>query len=161
MVYTAIAMARAKQQVDTRNALVVKRKEYIETLNAIGAGGFCPFCEEHLFKHHREPLIFKSAYWLVTKNSWPYEGSRYHFLFIARTHIESTEKMPSAMWVDLHRMYQKLIKKYQLKGASLVMRSGDTKMTGASVNHLHAHVVVGTLRTKKSEPIRALVAFRR
>ncbi|MBI2409984.1 HIT domain-containing protein [Candidatus Kaiserbacteria bacterium] len=150
-----------KPRVDTKNALIVKREEYVNALEAILAGGFCPFCEKHLFKHHRRPLIFKGRYWLVTENSWPYEGARLHFLFIARPHIEATEKISTVMWGELQSLYRKLVKKYQLSGATLVIRSGDTRFTGASVNHLHGHVVVGTARTKKTEPIRALIGFKR
>lgn len=151
-------MAR-KKQVDAKNAEVVKRSDYIHTLNTIVAGGFCPFCEEHLFKHHRQPLLYKSKHWLVTKNSWPYKGSRFHILFIARKHVEKTEDAPPAAWADLQKLYRKLVKEKKIKGATLMIRSGDTKFTGASVNHLHAHLVVGSPRTKNTKPIKALVGF--
>ena len=154
-------MVLKKQHVDTKNAKVVKRNDYADTLDSIVAGGFCPFCEEHFFKHHRRPLIYKSEHWLVTENSWPYKGSRFHILFIARKHIETTEDMSSAMWTDLQRQYRKLVKEKNMKGATLVIRSGDTKITGASVNHLHAHLVVGSSRTKNVKPIKALVGFKK
>lgn len=152
-------MPLKKQRVDTKNATVVRRGDYASTLEAIIAGGFCPFCEEHLFKHHKKPLLHKGKYWLVTENAWPYKGARFHFLFIARPHIEKTEDMPPAMWNELQQLYIKLAKHHQLKGATLMVRSGDTKITGASVNHLHAHLIVGSQRTKNTKPIRALVGF--
>ncbi len=154
-------MLLKKQRVDTKNATVVKRNDYVKTLNAIVAGGFCPFCEEHLFKHHRKPLLYKSKYWLVTENSWPYKGSRFHFLFISRIHVETTEEMSSAMWIDLQRQYRKLVNEKRMEGATLMIRSGDTEITGASVNHLHAHLVVGAQRTKNTKPIKALVGFKK
>jgi ATP adenylyltransferase len=150
-----------KQRVDTRNATIVRRVAYANTLNEIVAGGFCPFCEEHLFKHHRQPLIYKSKHWLVTENSWPYKGTSFHFLFIVRVHIEATEDMSPVMLADLFTLYRKLVKRYRLKGATLMIRSGDTRITGASVNHLHAHLVIGATRTKKTKPIQALVGFKR
>ena len=149
------------RQVDARNAEVVKRTDYVRTLSSIVAGGFCPFCEEHLFKHHRRPLIYKSQHWLVTENAWPYEGSQFHFLFIARAHVEKTEDLSLAMWTGLHKLYCKLVKRYRFKGTALLMRSGDTKTTGATVNHLHAQLIVGSRRTKKTEPIKALVGFKK
>jgi diadenosine tetraphosphate (Ap4A) HIT family hydrolase len=152
-------MALKKRHVDAKNALVVKRSDYTQTLDAIIAGGFCPFCEKHLFKHHRRPVIYKSKYWLVTENSWPYKGSRFHFLFITRTHIETTESMSPAMWADLQKLYRKLVRANGIEGATLMIRSGDTKFTGASVNHLHAHLVSGSPRTKKTTPIKTLVGF--
>lgn len=152
-------MAPKKRKVDTDNANVAKRGDYTKTLDAIIAGGFCPFCEEHLFKHHSRPLIYKSKYWLITENAWPYKGSRFHFLFITRPHIEATEDMPPAMFTDLQKLYRKLIEENGIKGATLMIRSGDTKLTGASVNHLHAHLIAGSPRTKTTKPIKALVGF--
>lgn len=154
-------MPSCKLHVDTKNASVVKRNDYIKTLDAIITGGFCPFCEKHLLKHHKQPILHKSKYWLVTKNSWPYKGSQFHFLFITRQHIEKTESMSSAMWSELHQLYRKLVKKYKLKGATLMIRSGDTKFTGASVNHLHAHLITGIPRTKNTKSIKALVGFKK
>ncbi len=84
-----VYMHQKNRAVDIENAVVVPRNDYARVLRTIITNGFCPFCEKHLFKHHRQPLIYKSKYWLVTKNSWPYKGSRYHFLFIIRPHIEA------------------------------------------------------------------------
>lgn len=154
-------MSPKKQRVDTKNAEIVKRSDYVNTLNAIVAGGFCPFCEEHLFKHHRKPIIYKSKHWIVTENSWPYKGSKLHFIFITKQHLEKTENVSFVVWNDLQKLYKKVIKKNNIKGATLMIRSGDTKYTGASVNHLHAHLIVGNPRTRKSKPIKALVAFKK
>lgn len=148
-----------KKQVDPANALVVKRTDYVQALDSISAGGFCPFCEEHLFKHHSRPLILKGRHWLVTENAWPYKGARLHFLIISRVHIEKTEDLSAAMWADLHKTYWWLTQAYRFKGATLFIRSGETKLTGATVNHLHAQLLVGSPRTRKTKPIKALVGF--
>jgi diadenosine tetraphosphate (Ap4A) HIT family hydrolase len=154
-------MTPKRRHVDKGNSTIAGRGDYTQTLEAILAGGFCPFCETHLFKHHRKPLLHKTKYWLVTENSWPYEGTKYHFLFIARRHIEAAEMASPVMWMDLQKLYKKLVKEHGIKGASLVLRSGDTRYTGASVSHLHAHLISGGPRKKKSESIKALVAFRK
>ncbi|MFH1178216.1 MAG: HIT domain-containing protein [bacterium] len=148
-----------KKQVDTGNAKVVPRGDYTQTLEEIAAGGFCPFCEEHFFKHHRKPLLHRSTHWFVTENSWPYEGTRFHFLLITREHVEGIEKMSVAILLDLQNVYRQLVDEFSLHGATLMIRSGDTKITGASVNHLHAHLIVGAPRTEHSKPIKALVGF--
>lgn len=148
-----------KKQVDIGNALVVPRGDYSQTLEAIIAGGFCPFCEEHLFRHHHK-LVHCYDHWLVTENSWPYEGSRFHFLFIARTHVEKTEDLSSEAWAQLHELYRQLVKKERLEGATLFIRSGNMRITGASVNHLHAHLVVGSPRTEGAKPMTALIGFK-
>lgn len=154
-------MASKKRQVDAKNAAIMKRSDYAQTLDAIIAGGFCPFCEEHLFKHHQRPLIYKSKHWLVTENAWPYKGSRFHFLFITRSHVEATEDMPTAAWTDLQKLYKKLVRENDIKGATLMIRSGDTRFTGASVNHLHAHLITGSPRTKNTKSIKVPVSFKK
>jgi diadenosine tetraphosphate (Ap4A) HIT family hydrolase len=57
-------------------------------------------------------------------------------------------------------MYRALVKERRLEGATLMIRSGATEITGASVNHLHAHLIVGVPRTKNTQPVRVLVAFK-
>lgn len=148
-----------KKQVDVANANVVSRDDYADTLRMIIAKGFCPFCEENLDWYHRRPLLYKSTHWLVTRNSWPYKGTQFHVLFIARKHIERIEEMSATMLLDLQDLYKKLTEKEGIRGSTLMIRSGDTKITGATVNHLHAHVVVGGPRTEHSKPIKALVGF--
>ncbi len=152
-------MARTPQRVDIDNASITPRDGYLEILEKIKKEGLCPFCEENLVKYHPNPIIFKNSHWLVTNNSWPYEGSKHHFLLIARKHIENAEKASPDTWKDLGSAFKKLVKKYDLKGAALFMRTGDTSLTGASVQHLHAQVLVGSTRTATSEPILAVVGF--
>lgn len=154
-------MPAKRRQVDVKNAEVVKREDYVRTLNEIIAAGFCPFCEAHLFKHHKQPLIYKGRYWLVTKNNWPYAGTKFHFLLISRSHTERTEDLSPAAWKEFHALYRKLARRYRFSGATLMIRSGDTRVTGASVNHLHAHLIVGSPRSKKAKNIRALVGFKK
>lgn len=154
-------MTSNKQRVDIKNSGVVKREDYTNTLETIAKGGFCPFCESHLHKHHKLPFIYKSKYWLVTKNAWPYKGARAHFLLITREHIEAIEDLKPLAWSDLQKIYKKLVRENNFKGSTLLFRSGDTKITGASVNHLHAHLIVGTPRTKNTKPIKALVGFKK
>lgn len=148
-------------RVDAENANIVKREDYTRALTEIIAGGFCPFCEEHLFKHHARPILHKSEFWIITENAWPYEGALFHFLLISRIHIEKTESMPSLLWIDLLKMYQKIVEENDIAGATLMIRSGDTKITGASVNHLHAHIIIGSPRSADTEPICALVGFKK
>lgn len=147
--------------VDVENAGVVIREDYERVLKEIVAGGFCPFCEEHLFKHHRHPILVQNEHWLATKNAWPYKGSSIHILFIARTHLERMEDLSPSMWNGLHELYQKIVELYHIDGATLFMRSGNTRKTGASVNHLHAQMVVGGERREKPSPITALIGFKK
>ncbi|MFA5942731.1 MAG: HIT domain-containing protein [Candidatus Paceibacterota bacterium] len=149
-----------KKQVDVGNASVVPRDDYVKVLEEIIAAGFCPFCEEHLFKHHPNPVLFQNKHWLVTKNTWPYVGTRLHLLFIARTHIERIEDMTATMLLYRHDLYRQVIEEHTITGATFMTRSGETLFTGATVTHLHSHLIVGGARDETdSKPIKALVGF--
>ncbi len=150
-------------QVDVNNADVVPREgSYKETLEAIVAGGFCPFCEEHLLKHHTKPIWYTTKHWIVTENAWPYKGTRFHLLFIARSHVTRLEELSATAILDLHDIYRREVEERLITGATFMIRSGKTALTGATVNHLHVQVIVGnTPKTVTSKPIRALIGFKK
>jgi hypothetical protein len=68
--------------------------------------------------------------------------------------------LPSEAWEALGSAYRRLVTDYRLKGATLLLRTGMTEVTGASVAHLHAQVISGGPRRGDSELIRALVGFK-
>lgn len=150
-----------KQRVDAENALIVKREDYVGVLKKIIADGLCPFCEEHLSKYHTQPIIYKSKYWIVSKNAWPYEGTKFHFLLIVRPHVEAIEQLSPSMWTDLQKLHKKIVTDHNIQGASFLLRSGNTKFTGASVSHLHAHLITGSKRNKSTKNISTLVGFKK
>jgi diadenosine tetraphosphate (Ap4A) HIT family hydrolase len=152
---------KGRPRVDVENAEIVPRQDYVATLKEIVEEGFCPFCEEHLFKHHRKPLLFKNAHWLVTENFWPYDGVKRQFLLITRKHISHVTGLSPEGWKALGSACKRLARDYGLKGGTLLMRFGDTAYTGASVSHLHAQIIIGGKRSAKSKEIRALVGFKR
>ncbi len=150
---------RMRGQVNPHNASIAKRSNYTVVIKKIDGMAMCPFCEENILIHHPKPLLFKNAHWIVTENAWPYSGAKHHFLLICRDHVSRTEDTTPQVWSDLQTAYKKLVKKYRLSGSTLFIRSGNTNYTGATVQHLHAQVIAGTVRKKDSSPILAIVGF--
>jgi ATP adenylyltransferase len=148
------------RRVDVQNANTRARSDYARALAKIDESGICPFCEEHLPKHHGKSILFSNSHWIVTENAWPYEGVRHQFVLIAREHIESAEMLPPEAWEALGSAYRRLVADYRLKGATLLLRTGMTEFTGASVAHLHAQLISGGPRRADSELLRALVGFK-
>ncbi|MDQ5955428.1 MAG: adenylyltransferase [Patescibacteria group bacterium] len=146
--------------VDKANAEIVPRGDYGSVLQAILDEGICPFCPENLFKHHTKPILFEGPHWLVTENFKPYEGTVYHFVLIPKRHMERIEELDSAEWLEVHEHYRALVAKFDLSGATILWRSGNTKLTGASVVHLHAQIIVGKLREDGTTPITGVVGFK-
>jgi len=85
---------------------------------------------------------------------------RHQFVLIALEHIESAETLPPEAWEALGSAYRRLVADYRLQGATLLLRTGMTEFTGASVVHLHAQLISGGPRRKDSELLRALVGFK-
>jgi ATP adenylyltransferase len=148
------------RRVDVQNARTRARGDYAQALAKIEADGICPFCEAHLPKHHTKPILFRNEHWLVTENAWPYDGTRHQFVLIFRGHIESAEELPRGAWESLGSAYRQLVAEYRIEGATLILRTGRTDFTGASVAHLHAQIISGGRREADSELIRALVGFK-
>lgn len=151
----------SRKEVDVANAGTRAQGAYAEALARIADTGVCPFCPEHLAQHHTNPILFENEHWRVTENAWPYAGARYQFVLISRVHLEAAEQLPTGAWQTLGAAYRRLVRDFGLEGAALMLRSGKTEFSGASVAHLHAQVISGGRREPDSEPLRALVGYKR
>lgn len=108
--------------------------------------GICPFCWENLEKWHDAPVIKKGGFWAITENDYPYDGSKLHYLAIYKKHIASIEEMEAGAGYELFKLFSWLCKEYGIIGATIVMRFGEMKYTGATVSHLHAQIMSGASR---------------
>jgi diadenosine tetraphosphate (Ap4A) HIT family hydrolase len=114
--------------------------DYAGVIAGINKDGVCPFCPEHLAKYHKNP-IDEFNFWLVTDNMYPYKPTSKHKLLIHRTHIESIDQISPEAWSELMVIVKKTTTSEKITGGSFLMRFGDTHFTGASVTHLHCHII--------------------
>lgn len=133
-----------------------RHEDQLEVMKTIIDDGVCPFCIDSLRKYHKKPIIDESDHWIVTSNQWPYEHTSAHFLLIARHHIQTITELPSGAFEELGSHVKHLIDNYDLDYGGLAMRFGDIRYTGATVNHLHAHV----LRAERDLPENVKVKFK-
>lgn len=126
------------QRVNLHNARHDAQRRVME---AIVDDNVCPFCIDNLKRYHQQPILYEGTHWLVTTNQWPYEHTKHHFLLIATQHVETVTDLPVGAFEELGAMVGKLIREYGLSYGALGMRFGDVRYSGASVNHLHAHVL--------------------
>lgn len=140
-----------RRVVDLRHA---KSKEYREVLKNIQEIGKCPFCKEN-FRYHKKPILKKEKRWFITKSSWPYKNTQYHFLIISEKHKENFEELNLSDFEAVFRLTNWAIKKYKIKGGGLTLRFGRTIYTGSTVCHLHFHFIVPKIdkKTKKIKTI--------
>jgi len=138
-----------RKVVDTRYA---KSKGYKKILDEIKNEGVCPFCPEN-FKWHTNPILKEYGGWLITKNFRPYKNSQFHFLIVKKTHKEQLVDLKSGDWKAINNLAVWAIEKYNIKGGALAMRFGNTGYTGATVCHIHAHLIVPKVVKGKTMPV--------
>lgn len=127
--------------------------EYEEVINTIEKKGKCPFCPGQL-KYHKNPILKILGGWFITESSWPYQNTEHHFLLINLKHKEDFSEISKKDFESLRSLINWAIKKYKLEGGALALRFGDTNYTGATVSHIHAHLIYPKLgKNKKSETV--------
>ena len=130
----------SKAFVNTDNTGSRPTSEYSKVINDIAKQGVCPFCPDQLAKFHKKPIEEKT-YWVVTDNMYPYKPTQQHRLIIHKTHVTHIAEISEPAWHELRAIISDETKKRDLVGGTFIARFGDTKFTGASVSHLHAHIV--------------------
>lgn len=131
----------SKQFVNTNNTQQRPDEKYASVIANIKKDGVCPFCPDQLAKYHKNPIIDETKNWLVTNNMYPYKNTKHHILLIHKEHIESIKEINNEAWKELHEIFIRAIERSKILGGTMFIRFGDTKFTGASVSHLHAHLV--------------------
>lgn len=128
----------SKKVVDPRFA---KSREYGGVIREIESGGKCPFCKPN-FKWHKKPILKKNNGWRITESSWPYKNTGLHLLLIPEVHKESLSDLTLEDLTAVQALANWAMKHFKILGGGLVVRFGDTSYTGATVQHLHFHLIV-------------------
>lgn len=132
-----------------------RTEEQRALMQKIAEDGVCPFCAEHFKKYHPKPIIKETDSWFLTENMSPYKGTKHHFLYVYKKgHRTSPNEITTESRVDLFDLIDFTMQEYQIEGGTFFMRFGDTRFTGSSVEHLHAHLIVGDVDDPNHEPVR-------
>lgn len=114
----------------------------------------CPFCPENLDKYHKEKILRKGAHWILTWNQWPYEYTDLHLLAIAAYHAEKLSDLKDGAFHELQGHMVWAENEYKITAGGLAMRFGDVSHNGATVNHLHAHLIVPSVDKPDDKKVR-------
>ncbi|PIR97738.1 MAG: hypothetical protein COT89_03110 [Candidatus Colwellbacteria bacterium CG10_big_fil_rev_8_21_14_0_10_42_22] len=112
-----------------------------EIMDEIEKEGVCPFCEENLERFHGKPVVEETQYWSLLEAKWPYSHARAHLLLVASRHMEDISELEPEEWKDMLELAQWASNQYKIAGGALALRFGDSNLTGATVHHLHAHLI--------------------
>lgn len=130
--------------VNTKNA---RAGEYKKVIEQIATTGKCPFCKEN-FKYHKKPIYARKNSWFLTNNSWPYKGTKHHLVILGDKHKEEFSELTAKDFTAIVYLINWAVKKWKIKGGALAMRFGNTDYTGASVSHLHFHIISPQINKK-------------
>lgn len=143
------------------NSINSRRGAYAKLLKKIDKDGVCPLCPKHLSNYHKKPIIKRGKYWLLTENQNPYEGLELHLLAIHKKHKINLTDLNNSDFADLFNLFKWAIKTNDLPAGTLLMRFGDGIYNGASVNHLHAHLMTGGPYKKGKSKIKVKVGYKK
>ncbi len=129
-----------KRKTRVVNPRFAKTGEYKKVIGAIETIGQCPFCPDN-FHYHKKPILKKLRGWFITENSWPYKNSQKHFVIISPDHKETLAELNIRDIESILRLSKWVVKKYKIRGGALAVRFGESNFTGATVSHLHAHLI--------------------
>lgn len=124
------------------NTSYARSGEQAEVMKEIVEGGYCPFCKENRDSAGVGDPLYETEHWTVVHDRWPYENTARHIVFIARPHVDYLSDMTVAVWTDAFRAISWACKEFEVPGGAIALRFGDSDLTGASVHHLHFHLIV-------------------
>jgi ATP adenylyltransferase len=141
---------------DIDNARQDKQREDMRKLADANA---CLFCAEGL-QLTQKRVFHQGNHWYVTPNDFPYEGTTVHVMIVPNRHIAGFADLTEEELLELPTMVAWINKEFDIKGAGLFCRYGDTTYTGATIHHFHIHIAQGQQKTTTSLPVFALVGFK-
>lgn len=121
-----------------------RSEDQLQVYKEIAERGECPFCLENLYKTNPQPIVREGKYWNILPSRWPYAHTATHLLAITRRHVESVAELgdeAEAAGAELFSHLKWAELEYQIAAGGLAMRFGDVAHTGASVSHLHGHII--------------------
>lgn len=135
--------------IDARYA---KSDKYRQDMQEIQTAKVCPLCPETM-QWHTKPILNSDNRWFVTENAHPYDNTARHLLIISREHRENLSEISPEDITALWGMVVWTINEFQIPGGALTMRFGDTTYTGATVKHLHMHLIVPDVENGIARPV--------
>ncbi len=134
--------------------------EQRKQMEELAKRGVCAFCRENAETEMREPIELETDTWFVKKNDYPYKRTKLHLVLIPKEHVKTLSDLSIDALHGLPEIIVTAEKKWQLTSYAVGIRSGDMTYNGGSVEHLHAHIIVGDPEHEDLEPVRFKMSSR-
>lgn len=123
-------------------------------MRRLEAAGICLFCPASLRSHARQRVICETRHWTVTPNAFPYSGTGLHLLVVPHQHVNDMLDLDDEALADFWTALRQVRERYGLDHYGLGVRNGNCSFTGATIAHVHAHVLVGDPSLDPEVPVR-------
>ncbi len=132
----------------------------LDDMLRLEAAGTCVFCPEHLAKSPNRRVLHRTTQWTVTPNDFPYRGTRMHLLLVPDAHVTDMLDLSDEAKADFWAALAWVRAEYGLTFYSLLARNGACEFTGATVRHIHLHLLQGDVDDPQHEPVRTKLSSR-
>jgi len=136
-------------EVNLRHVRTEEQRALYEKIQEAKVCSFCEdFCRGQAPTFHPNPVLKETRYWAFTECFPPYEGAKFSFLIVSK-YLDKDGRhalfphLPTQAWQEWGELIQWAVEKYDLPAGAFACRFGDTDYTGASISHLHAHLLFG------------------
>lgn len=122
-----------------------REAEQLERMRELRRQGKCFFCDSNYLAIGAPDAKLYLRHWFVRDNDYPYPGTVRHVTIIPYRHVKNLRELTPEEWSELLHAIKRVEENYELhdKGESIFARSGDMAYTGATIDHLHFHLLVG------------------
>lgn len=141
------------------NFKAARSKAQLADMQDLAGRGICIFCPEHITEDVNK-LVLETDHWMVKPNSFPYKNAKLHLLIIPKAHVPTIQELPLKAQNSFLPVVSQLEVMYKLDNYALGVRAGDMRYNGGSIEHLHAHLVVGETDAAEFEPVRFKMSSR-
>jgi len=128
--------------------------DQLAEMRRLDAAGICLFCPDELARHARQRILYRTRHWTVTPNEFPYPGTSLHLLLVPDQHAGDLLELSEEVRRDFWEALGTVAREHRLTHYGLGVRNGDCRYTGATIAHVHAHVLVGDADTADAPPVR-------
>lgn len=142
------------------NEQAAREPAQLDRMRDLAARGVCAFCPEKLRTETTSAIEFETRHWVVKKNDFPYERTKFHLLLIPKAHVSTVSGLTASARAEFMEAVARVEREFKLASFAVAMRSGDMRYNGGSVEHLHGHVIVGDPQDPNPEPVRFKVSSR-
>jgi ATP adenylyltransferase len=133
-----------------------RTQEQLDQMREMEEAGICIFCPQHLPTYR--PIVHRTAHWTITTNAFPYRGTQLHYLLLPDEHVVDLVDLSSEAQADFWTALRWARDEQGLAYYGLASRNGDCAYTGATIRHVHVHLVQGDVDNPEHQRVRVTLS---